>query len=99
VAPRERIFDLRLALEQPVERHVQLILVDFSQAEHAAEAGGGGGRIERLGGGELRHRCYQASHDHRHDQIATAIAGRPEQLVEPDAAQRTEHGRDVPVWQ
>jgi hypothetical protein len=35
-------FDLRLALEQPVQRRVELVLVHRSQTEHFAEAGGGG---------------------------------------------------------
>jgi hypothetical protein len=35
----ERRFDLGLAFEEPVERGVELVLVDLSQAEHGARAG------------------------------------------------------------
>ena len=78
---------------------VELVLVDLSETEHAAEAGGGGHRVERLGGGELGERRDQPRHDHGDDQIAAAIAGGTEQAVEPDPAQRAEHGRDMAVRQ
>jgi hypothetical protein len=39
-----------LALMQPIERGVEFVLVDLAEAEFDAEAGGGGRRIERLGG-------------------------------------------------
>jgi hypothetical protein len=49
----ERGLDRALALMQPIERGVEFGLVDLAEAEFDAEAGGGGGRIERLGGGQL----------------------------------------------
>jgi len=38
---------------QPVQRGVELILVDRTEAERVAEAGGGGRWRESAGGGEL----------------------------------------------
>ncbi len=37
--------------------------------------------------------------NHRDDEVATAVAGRPEQTIETDVAQRAEHGRHMPVRQ
>jgi hypothetical protein len=46
----ERGLDRALTFEQPIERRIQFVLVDIAEAEFDAEAGGGGRRIERLGG-------------------------------------------------
>ena len=99
VAPGQRGLDRRLAGQQPVERGIQLLLVDWPQAEHRAQAGGGGGRIERLGGRQLRGRGEDPADDQRHDQIAAAVALGAEQAVETDLAQRAEHGGDMAVRQ
>src|SRR5438874_2738769 len=39
--PRQRGLDLGLTLQQPIKRHIELILIDLSQAENRTEAGGG----------------------------------------------------------
>src|SRR4051794_1790860 len=53
VPPGERRFDRGLALREPVERAVELVLVDRAQAYELAEARGGGLGRKGLGGGEL----------------------------------------------
>ena len=53
VALGQRGLDRALALEEKIERGVELVLADVAQGQLDAEAGGGGDRIERLGGGEL----------------------------------------------
>src|SRR5271166_6814289 len=45
--------DRALTLEEPIERGIEFVLADFAQGQFDAETGGGGDRIERLGGGEL----------------------------------------------
>ena len=99
----ERGLDRALALVQPIERGVEFALVDLAQAQFDAQARGGRGRIERLGGGELGGRRDDAADDHRHHQIArpvgfAAVLG-PEQAVQADSAGRAQHGGDMAVRQ
>ena len=95
----ERLLDRLLALAQPVERDIKLVLVDRSQSERLAEAEGRGERVEHAGGGEFGSRCDQPRHNHRNDEVAAAVASRPKQTIETDVAQRAEHGRHMPVRQ
>src|SRR5207342_1581020 len=95
----KRLLDRLLALAQPVEGDIKLVLVDRSQPERLAEAEGGGERVEHAGGGELGSRRDQPRHNHRDDEVAAAVAGRPKQTIETDVAQRAEHGRHMPVRQ
>ena len=44
-------------------------------------------------------RSDQPRHDHRDDEVAAAVARRPEQTIKTDVAQRAEHGRHMPVRQ
>ena len=95
--------DGRLTLEQPIEGRVEFVLADLAQGQLDAEARGGGGGIERLGGGELRGRRDDAADDHRHDEVARAIGlvrvFRPEQPVQTDGARRAQNRCDGPVRQ
>src|SRR5207344_1290618 len=79
----ERRLDRRLALPEPVERDIELVLVDRPQTEHLAEARSCGERVEHAGGGE----------------VTTTVAGGPEQTIETDVTQGAEHGRDMAVRQ
>ena len=67
--------DGRLTLEQPIEGRVEFVLADLAEGQFDAEAPGGGGGIERLGGGELRGRRDDAADDHGHDEIARDSLG------------------------
>ncbi len=99
----ERGLDRALALMQPIERGVEFVLVDLAQGQFDPEAGGGGRRIERLGGRQLGRRRDDATDDHRQDEIArpAGLAGvlGAEQPVEADGAGRAENGRDVAMRQ
>src|SRR5271157_2481260 len=99
----ERGLDRALALMQPIERRVEFVLVDLAEAEFDPEAGGGGRRIERLGGRQLGRRRDDTADNHRQDEIARPIglagAYGAEQPVEADGARRAEHGRDVTMRQ
>ena len=79
---RERLLDRLLALAEPVERDIELILVDRSEAEHVAQARCRGERIEHAGGGQLGGWRNEPRHDHGDDEITATIAGRPEHTVE-----------------
>ena len=96
---RQRLFDRLLALAEPVERHIELVLVDRSEVEHVAEARRRGERIEHAGGGQFGGRRNQAGDDHGDDQIAAAMTGRPKHAIETDAAQCAQHSRDVTMRQ
>ena len=95
----ERLLDRLLTLAQPVEGNIKLVFVNRSKTKRLAEAEGGGERVEHAGGGELGSRRDQPRHNHRDDEVAAAVAGRPEQPIETDVAQRAEHGRHMPVRQ
>ena len=95
----ERLLDRLLTLAQPVEGNIKLVFVNRSKTKRLAEAEGGGERVEHAGGGELGSRRDQPRHNHRDDEVAAAVAGRPEQTIETDVAQRAEHGRHMPVRQ
>jgi hypothetical protein len=93
----ERLLDRRLALAKPVEGDIELVLVDRSEPEHLAKAGGRGERIEHAGSGKLGSRRNQPRHNHRNDEITTAIASESEQTIKTDVTQSAEHGRDMPM--
>ena len=69
----ERGLDRTLTLEQPVERGVEFVLADVARGQLDAEARGGGGEIERFGGGELGGRRDDAADDHGQDEVARAV--------------------------
>ena len=48
---------------------------------------------------KLGRRRDQPRHDHRDDEVAAAVARRPEQTIKTDVAQRAEHSRHMPVRQ
>jgi hypothetical protein len=89
----------RLAFDQPVEGGIELVLVDRAQPQHGAQAGGGGLRVQGSRRGQLRGRRHHTRRDHRDDQVAAAVAGRPEQAIQTDGAQGAEHRRHMPVRQ
>ena len=95
----QRGLDGGLALQQPVQCGVEFVLVDIAEAEHFAEAAGGGGGRERPRGGEFCCRLEDASDQHGEHEIAVAIAVGAEDAVEPDLAGGTECGSDMAVRQ
>ena len=60
------------------------VWIDPNKAEDVAEAGGGGGRIEHAGGGQLGGRRDQTGDDHGDDEIAGAVAGGTEDAIEAE---------------
>ena len=92
-------FSIRLPSVEPVEGAVERILVDFAEAEDLAQAGGGGQRRERLGGGEFRRWRSQSGHDHGDHQSAVAMAGGTEEAIEADGSKGAEDGGDMAVGQ
>ena len=95
----QRGLDGGLALQQPVQCGVEFVLVDIAEAEHFAEAAGGGGGRERPRGGEFCCRLEDASDQHGEHEIAVAIAVGAQDAVEPDLAGGTECGSDMAVRQ
>src|SRR6516164_1515971 len=99
VASGERPLDCRLANRQPVQCGVELVLINDAKAELLAEAGAGGLRRQRAGGGELGTGLEQAADDKGQHQIATTVAVGAEQTIEADLARRAEGSGDMPMRQ
>ena len=95
----QRGLDGRLAFQQPVERGVEFVLVDLAEAEHLAEARGGGGRREGAGGGELGCGFEDAADQQREHDIAAAVAVGAEHPVEADPARGAEGRGDMAMRQ
>jgi len=95
---RQRLLDCLLMHEEVVERGVEFVLVDGTQCQHSAQAGGGGVAIEHARGGELRGGRQDAHDDHGGHQIAQAACG-TEQAIEAALTQDAEGGGDMAVRQ
>src|SRR4029450_7768629 len=98
-ACREGALDGGVGLQQPIERGVELVFIDRADAEHLAEARGGGCRRERAGGGELGGGFEDAPAQQREYEIAAAVAVGAEHTVEADSAGRAEGRGDMAVRQ
>ena len=99
MAPGQRGLDRGLALQQPVQRGVELVLIDLAEAEHFAKARCGGGGRQRTGGGELGCGIEDAADQQGKDQVAAAIVTRAEDTVEADVAGDAERSGDMAVRQ
>jgi Transposase len=89
VAARERGLDRVLARAEPVERAIELDLVDRSQPQQPAQARAGGGDGQLARGSELGGGRDQPAGNQRHCQRRQALVGRlAEQPVETNRAQR-----------
>src|SRR4249919_210496 len=95
----QRGLDRRLTLQQPVQCSVELILIDFTEAQQFAEARSGGSRRQRTGGREFGGWIEDPTDQKSEDEIATTIAAGAEDTVEADLAGGAERGGDVAVWQ
>jgi hypothetical protein len=93
----ERFLDMLLTLAEPVEGGVKLVLVDIAEFENLDKTRRRRGGVKHAGGSELGGGREQAHHDHRHNEIATAIAQRPENAVEADFTQGAERGGDMTI--
>src|SRR5689334_8225404 len=95
MAPGQGSLDCRLALMQPVERGIELILVDLAKAERFAQAGGGGGRRKHARRRHLGDRIEDAPDQQRDDEVAAAVALGAEQTVEADLTGGAEGSGDM----
>src|ERR1700744_2673789 len=95
----QRGLDRGLALQQPIERGVELVFIDLAEAEHRAEARRGGCRRERAGGGGVGGGFGEAADQRREDEIALAVAVAAEHTVEAASAGRAEGRSDMAVRQ
>src|SRR6185437_12389920 len=84
-----------LALQQPVQGGVELVLVDLAETKCFTKARGGGRGGERAGGGELGGGFEDAADEEREDEVAAAIAVGAKDTVEADPAGGAERGGDV----
>ena len=89
-----------LARAEPVERAIELGLVDRSQMQQPTEArtGGIGGKVARGGelGGGREHATGNQSDRQRRQALVTRLAEQPVEANRPD---RAEHCGGVAVWQ
>ena len=97
--PGQCRLDGGLALQQPVECCVKLVLIDFAETEHRSQARRGRCGREGAGGGELRGGIEDAPDDHGQHEVAAAVAVRAEDAVEADLVRRAEGGGDVAMRQ
>ncbi len=95
----QRGLDRGLALQQPVQRGVQFVLIDLTEAEQFAEARCGGGGRQRARGRQFGRGVEDTTDQEGEDQVAAAIAAGAENTVEPDVAGSAERSGDVAVWQ
>src|ERR1700752_1456311 len=71
----ESIFDALLALEQPVQRVIELGFIDcLFQPEQGSQGGGGGFRMESAGRGEFGSGFENAGADHGNREITLGSA-------------------------
>jgi hypothetical protein len=97
--PGQRRLDSGLALQQPVERGVKFVLIDFAETEHGSQARRGRGGGEGAGGGELRGGIQDAPDDHRQQEVAAAVAIRAEDTIEADLVRCPEGCGDMAMRQ
>src|SRR5258708_32615354 len=71
---------------EPIERCVKLVFVDGSELEHRAQARSGGLAIEHARSGCLRRRRDNTVDHHGDDQVAAAIVGGAQHVVQSDGA-------------
>ena len=95
----QRRLDGGLALQQPVERGVELVLIDLAETEPVRQAGGGRGGGERARGGELGGGIEDAADEQGQDEVAAAVAVGAEDPVEADLARGAEGGGDMAMRQ
>src|ERR1700722_17148715 len=95
----QRGLDGRLTLQQPVQRGIELVLIDLAEAKRFAEARCGSGGGQRTRGGELGRWIDDPPDQQGKDEIAPAIAVRAEDTVKPDLVSGAECGGDVAVRQ
>jgi len=95
----QRGLDGGLALQQPVQRGIELVLIDLAEAEHFTKARCGGVRGQRTGGGELGRWIEDPADQQGKDEIAAAIAVKAEDTVKPNLMSGAECGGDVAVRQ
>src|SRR5277367_5269614 len=95
----QRGLDRGLALQQPVQRGVEFVLVDLTKAEQFAEARCGGGGRQRTGGGKLGSGVDDTPDQKGEDQVATAIVPRAKDTIEADVARDAKRSGDVAVRQ
>src|SRR6476661_2735795 len=99
MALRQRGLDRGLALQQPIERQVEFVLVHFAKAKHLAEARCRGGARQCTGGSQFGCRVENAPDKKGKDKITATITVRAEDTVKANPAGGAESGRDVAVWQ
>jgi hypothetical protein len=80
----ERRLDGGLTFAKPVERGVEVVLVNLAQTEDRAQAGGGGGGCECPRGGQFRAGIDDTRGDHGQDEVAATVAGGSDDAVEAD---------------
>ena len=99
MAPGQGGLDGRLALQQPVQRGVEFVLVDLTKTEHLAQARGGGGARQRTSGGKLGGWIEDPAKQQGEDKVTATIAIGTEDTVETDLACHAQSCGDVAVWQ
>ncbi len=99
MALRQSGLDGGLALQQPVQGGVELVLIDLAEIKPRAKAGGGGCRGKCASGGQLGCGFEDPADQECKNEIAAAIAVGAKDPIKPDPAGGAESGGDVAVRQ
>src|SRR5271166_811190 len=91
--------DCGLAFQQPVQRRVELVLIDLAEAKHFAEARCRCGGRQCTGGGEFGAGFEDAADEQGEHEIAAAIAIGANDPVKTDLASGAEGRRDMAMRQ
>ena len=93
----EPLLDPGLAVEQPIHRRMEFVLIDFAQPERLAEGGDGALGGEGAGGGELGPGVNDAGDDEGEDEVSEAAGAPGDEGVQLELLEGAEDGDDVPV--
>ena len=93
----QALLDSGLPSHQPVQRRIQLVLIDRAQPQRHAQGGHGALGRQRAGSGQFRLRVDDPGDDQRHHEIPHPAGGPRDQGVQVKLPHQAEHGGDVAV--
>ena len=93
------VFDGVFALQYPVHRRIQVVLITAGDLQHLAQRAGGGLGAQPARDGQLGARADHLGHQHRGHQIAVARGRGIDEFGHAESLRAAQHRRDMPVRQ